>query len=115
MSSLSSRKTMSTKPISLLVPRQPAGAKPLRFTQSIKDPQTQDMLNAYIECYGRVYGTSIDRNTIVEQMLAALMSRDKDFMKYYSGLSKSPEAIAARADASAKHDGVASDVADKGE
>lgn len=107
-------KHMSTKPLSLLVPRQPAGTKPLRFTQSIKDAATQDMLNAYIECYSKVYGTSIDRNTIVEQMLLSLMSRDRDFMKYYSSLPKSPEAISARAAlASATHDATAADSPDK--
>lgn len=85
------------KPRILALPQRPASAKVMRFTQSIKDANTQDMLNAYIEAYKVEYGQPIDRNTIVEMMLREQLVKDKDFIRYYGTLDNTPDARQKRA------------------
>lgn len=86
-----------TPKMTLALPKPPATAKVMRFTQSIKDAETQDKLNSYMLAYKEANGVSIDRNTLVELMLQEFMSKDKEFMKFFGKLSKEPDARAARA------------------
>ena len=95
----------STKIRSLALPALAPTVKPQRFTQTIKDPEVQDMLNSYLQVYQQTYKLPIDRNTMVELMLKKFLLSDKDFLKVYKALPQTPDAVAQRAAESSKHSG----------